>query len=127
MTFTFNGAQANVSLSGAQALPQPSSDQTPIQPNGIRSTNGTTIIYTCPADTRAYITSWSLGTQGNAGNFGIKFAGDIWFYTSGTSPMANALNSPAVLEAGETIELVAGGTPNGPIYCGCTGYEVSTL
>ena len=61
MSFYFNGAQANVTLSGGASLPIPSSTQTPIHVWG-DAKNGNQDFYTVPAGKTFYLYGATLAT-----------------------------------------------------------------
>lgn len=77
MSFSFNGLKAQVTITGGQALPQPTSSQTPVIAN-VSAASDSAVIYTVPANKILYVIAMQV--NGSAAGFvGVKNDGTIVF------------------------------------------------
>ena len=78
MAFTFDGAQANVTLttSGELGLPKPTTDQTVISGTASINSNTNTVLYSVPAGKTFYFTGHIITTSGGTGVIKADFKND---------------------------------------------------
>jgi len=118
MSFYFNGAQANVTISGSIGLPQPTATQTPVIVNFSNVASGATI-YTVTAGKTFYLYGLSYNCAAAvfvtlAGVYTYQGVNQGWNANGGGVPMGK-------FTAGTNITVANGGTNNN--YGTIWGYE----
>jgi hypothetical protein len=107
MAFTFNGAQANVTLSSQLGINIPSSDQTIVNEH-FTGTGGLQTVYTVPAGKLFYLFGVRMSNGVNLGNIYKNDGTTIVYYGStlaGQSNLNLSTSSPlAVYSATESVK-----------------------